>query len=540
MSTIRPTVRPSVPRRGVALALIAVAIVAALAAAVSGGAATRTTDASGTLVIDNSFVIRTADPQREFDPTGSIVAHALYDTLVTFKGAGTTPVPWLATSWKTSNGAKRFVFHLRHGVRFSDGTPLTAKDVVFSFRRVVNLKVSASFLLDNVKVSSPDPYTVVLVSSVPNPALTRILANPALGIVNSKVVRANGGTDAVGAAKTDKGEKFLNAQSAGSGPFLLKQFSTSQQIILTANPTFWGPKPKFATVVLRNMTAPTQLLNVQRGANEIALDLSSQQANTLKGKSSVQVQINPSPNLFNIDMNMSSSISSVTSNPHIRKAVRLALDYKTFASLGGPGSIQAAGMVPSVFLGALPARLAAKRNIAQAKAEVAASGISNPTIKLTYPAGLTINGIDFGVLAQKTKANLADAGITVNLQGLPVNAMLQQYAAGKDEMTQSYWGPDYPDPNDYQVFLPGGQAAKRVNWMAGANPALEALGKKALRTINDKPRAALYRQIQQRLNADSPFIPLFQPSQAIVASKNLTNAVLNFTWLIDVRSVGTR
>jgi peptide/nickel transport system substrate-binding protein len=237
---------------------------------------------------------------------------------------------------------------------------------------------------------------------------------------------------------------------------------------------------------------------------------------------------------------MSSSVSSVTSNPHIRKAVRLALDYKAFAALGGPGSIQAAGMVPSVFLGALPAKFAAKRNVAQAKAEVAASGISNPTIKLTYPAGLTINGIDFGVLAQKTKANLADAGITVNLQGLPVNAMLQQYAAGKDEMTQSYWGPDYPDPNDYQVFLPGGTAAKRVNWNAGADPSLEALGKKALQTVADAPRAALYQQIQHKLNADSPFIPLFQPSQAIVASKNLTNAVLNFTWLIDVRSVGSR
>ena len=540
MSTTRFSARPRASRIGVVLALIVVAIVAALAAAVSGGAATRASQASGTLVIDNSFVIRTSDPQREFDPTGSIVAHALYDTLVTFKGAGTTPVPWLAKSWKVSNSAKRFVFHLRHGVRFSDGSPLTSKDVLFSFRRLINLKVSGSFLLDNVKVSAPTSDTVVLVSSVPNPALTRILANPALGIVNSAVVRAHGGTDAVGADKKDKAEKFLDGQSAGSGPFTLKQFSTSQQIILVANPAFWGAKPKFSTVVLRNMTAPTQLLNVQRGQNEIALDLSSQQANTLKGRSSVQVRINPSPNLFNIDMNVSPSVSAVTSNPHIRKAVRLALDYPAFARLGGPGSIQAAGMVPSVFLGALPARFAAHRNIAKAKAEVAASGIANPAIKLTYPAGLTINGIDFGVLAQKTKANLADAGIDVSLQGLPVNAMLQQYAAGKDEMTQSYWGPDYPDPNDYQVFLPGGHAALRVNWKAGADPALEALGKRALRTIADKPRAALYRQIQQKLNADSPFIPLFQPSQAIVASKNLTNAVLNFTWLIDVRSVGTR
>ena len=119
-------------RRGAVLATVFVVTVVALAASVTGIAATNSSSASGTLVIDNSFVIRTADPQREFDPTGSIVAHAVYDTLVTFKGAGTTPVPWLASSWTASSGAKLFTFHLRKGVVFSDGTPLTSADVVFT------------------------------------------------------------------------------------------------------------------------------------------------------------------------------------------------------------------------------------------------------------------------------------------------------------------------------------------------------------------------------------------------------------------------
>ncbi len=79
-----------------------------------------------------------------------------------------------------------------------------------------------------------------------------------------------------------------------------------------------------------------------------------------------------------------------------------------------------------------------------------------------------------------------------------------------------------------------------MNWNTGADPALEALGKKALTTTNDVKRAALYRQIQLKLNHDGPFFPLFQPSQAVVASKNLTHAVLNFTWVVDVRSIGTR
>jgi peptide/nickel transport system substrate-binding protein len=523
---------------GVFVAALAVAV--SLGATTRGNAAVDRATADSTLVVDTSFVVKSVDPQREFEPTSSIVDHACYDTLLTFKGAGTTPVPWLATSFKVADGAKLFTFHLRKNARFSDGTQLTSKDVLFSFRRLQHLNSSGSFLLANVRVSAPDRWTVVLKSSVPNPALTRIVANAALGVVNSKVVKAHGGTDAVGADKKDKAEEFLNHNSQGSGPYTIQQFSNNQQIVLVANPRFWGRKPAFQKVVIRNMIAPTQLLNVQRGANEIALDLSSTQAASLRGNKNVTVQINPSPNLFNIDVNMDPKISPVTANVHIRKAIRLALDYKGFAKLGGPGSIQAAGMVPSVFLGALPSSSAVKRNIAAAKKEVAASGISNPTITLAYPAGLTINGIDFGTLAQKTKSDLAAAGITINLSGTPVNTFLTAYSAGKNQMSQSYWGPDYPDPNDYLVFLPGGHTAARVNWTRSMNPSLAKLGEKAARTTNDKARAAIFRQIQQRLNAESPFYPLFQPSQAIVSSKNLTNATLNFTWVLDVSAVRTR
>src|SRR5205814_2728195 len=109
----------------------------------------------------------------------------------------------------------------------------------------------------------------------------------------------------------DKAEPFLLSQSAGSGPYLLKQYSTTQQIVLEANPGFWGPKPHFATVVIRNMPAPTQVLNVQRGTNEVALDLSAQQASSLRRNAKLTVITNASPNLFNIDVNMDPKISEV-------------------------------------------------------------------------------------------------------------------------------------------------------------------------------------------------------------------------------------
>lgn len=532
---------PPILRRApqvVALAFVVIAF-AAIAAFVapSGGASAA---ASGTLVIDTSFVVQTIDPQRMFEPTSQIAVKGMYDTLLTFRGGSTQPLPWLARSWKVSADAKTITFKLRRDVRFSDGTPLTSADVVFSYRRVVNLKGSPSFLLAGVSVSAPDKYTVVLKSSAPNPALLRIVPNPSLGIVNSKLVKANGGTDAVGADKKDKAEPFLLANSAGSGPYLLKSYSNKTQILLEANPSFWGPKPKFQTVVIRNMPAATQLLNVQRGANEIALDLSAQQASTLVGKGSVQVTTNASPNLFNIDINTDPKISSVAANPHIQTAIRYALDYPAFTKLSGPGAVQAPGMIPTTFMGHLPPSAAVKRNLAKAKAAVAASGIDDPSITMTYPSELTINGISFATLAQKTKSNLADVGIDVKLVGKPVNAFLETYRAGQHEMSQSYWSPDYPDPNDYVVFTPGGLAANRVNWGASDDKQLAALTTKAQRTVSDLRRAALWRQIGRIMNQRAPFYPLFQPAQAIVASSNLTNATLGVIWPIDVRAVGSK
>src|SRR5207248_7031183 len=124
-----------------------------------------------------------------------------------------------------SKDAKTFTFDLKPNVTFADGTPLTAADVVFSLQRLVNLKGNPSFLLAGVTASAKGASTVILKSKTPNTALPAILANPSTGIVNSKLVRKNGGTDAANAAKADKAEKWLNSAAstgAGSGPYVLK------------------------------------------------------------------------------------------------------------------------------------------------------------------------------------------------------------------------------------------------------------------------------------------------------------------------------
>jgi peptide/nickel transport system substrate-binding protein len=536
-------VRRSPVRR--AVWLLPLTAILALVCALAAFGATNGSSAKPTLVVDNSFTIKTSDPQRAFDPTASIIDRAIYDTLFTYsKGDLTTPIPLLVQSWTAANGGKTFTFQLKKNVHFANGSPLTSADVVFSMNRLINLKGNPAFLLAGITVSAHGKYTVVMKSSTPATQLTAILANPSTGIVNSKLAKAHGGTSAANASTADKAEQWLNSSAsigAGSGQYTLKSYSTTSQVTLAPNAKYWGTKkPAFGTVVVRNMLAPTQLLNVQRGSHEVAIDLSADQATSLKGNSKVHVSLQPSTWIFWLFTNNNPQISAVTSNKQFQTAVRYALDYKSILSVAGPGAIQAPGMIPSMFLGALPQKDAIKQNLTKAKAALAASGVASQQVTLEYPSDLTINGVPFTTMAQKVQANLQSAGFNIQLSGSPTSNWLTKYRDGQMAFGLSLWGPDYPDPADYLAFTPGQLVGIRAGWPKGSDSAIEKLAAQALVTTNAAKRKAIYQQIQTQLNARGPFIPLLQPTQVFVATSDLKNAVYNSVYSIDVTSVSPK
>src|SRR5712664_551640 len=103
-------------------------VMAAFVAITACGGGT-TTPTNHVLVVDKSFDMKTADPQREFEVSGGIVAKALYSTLLTFKGSDSaTPIPAVASSYTASSDAKTYTFKLRSDIKFSDGTALTSAD----------------------------------------------------------------------------------------------------------------------------------------------------------------------------------------------------------------------------------------------------------------------------------------------------------------------------------------------------------------------------------------------------------------------------
>src|SRR4030088_348678 len=226
--------------------IAAVSSLMVLLAACGNNPSTGSSAAGKTLVIDHAYAwdfSKDNDPSRggvdfEADP----FFHAVYDSLLTFKlGDSSTPIPLVAQSYTVSPDAKTFTFIIRKDVKFADGTPLTARDVEFTYNRLLNLHDNPVYLLDGItSMTATDDYTFVLVSKVPNPAIPFIVTNPALGILNSKLLKAHGGTDATDAAKTDTAHEFLGTSSVGSGPYTMASASTSQ-VVMKANAKYWGP-----------------------------------------------------------------------------------------------------------------------------------------------------------------------------------------------------------------------------------------------------------------------------------------------------------
>jgi peptide/nickel transport system substrate-binding protein len=519
--------------RPLAVGAAALALSVLAAGCSSGRTDTGSDGGSSTLVIDKAFDLKTADPARMYEPTGEMVDKALYETLLTFEGGDVSKVvPGVATLDQSAD-ATTFTLTLEGTHTFSDGTKMTADDVVFSLQRVIGLKGNPSFLLDGVTVTKKDDTTVELTTATPTPALPSILANPALGIVNSAVVKANGGTT----DESDTAEKFLNTQSAGSGPYVLDSLNLASQVVLTTNEKYDGDtKPTYSRVVIRNVEGATQKINVQGGDTQVALDLSGDQAKDLGND--VNVTSDPSANVIFLLLNQNPTVSPITSNPAFVNAVKESIDYEDLVSVAGAGTAQAAGVVPSMFLGALDESDALSIDAAAAKADLAKSGYAGEKITLNFPSDITLNGIEFPTIAQRLQAQLAKTGINVDLAPAPVATELDAYRAGTETIGLWYWGPDYPDPSDYLAFTPGELVGLRAGWTAGADPTVSALAAAAAAGGSDEERTSQFQDLQRALNDSGPFVPLLQPGNNIAAKSSVTGIVYNAVWTIDIAALG--
>lgn len=496
-------------------------------------------DAAGTLTINTSFVIKSLDPAQVYEATGNTTVHALYDTLLTFEGSDvSTPQPLLAESYEMSDDATTFTFTLRDDAVFSDGSPVTADDVVFSLNRLRNLKGSPSVTVADLTASKVDEHTVEVTSAKPNPNVPVILTTPSTGILNSKVAEENGATAADDAAEADTATSYLDQNPAGSGPYLLTSFDPASQVVLEANPEYWGEQPAYPRVVIRNMDIQNQKLSMSRSeGDEISLDLSGKLLDDLPDN----LQVSGVPDTFYfLTLNQDPQVSETTANPAFVKAVRAAIDYEGVAKLFGDDGLPAAGVVPPAFPGTLPEDEAQQQDIPAAEQLLADAGLDNPTVSFMYPS-ITYRGVDLGTVATKIQSDVAEAGITLELDPQPLSSFLDKQRGGKVPMRFSPQSLNYPVAASLvNNYTPGQGTAATTGWtVERADPAVMAASKQVEETLDPESQQAAMQEWQRVMNEHSPFIPFAYNSGYVVATEDLTGVEYSPAgWQVDIAAVG--
>jgi len=508
-----------------------------LAAAIGSAMALGPAQAQQTLIVDTVFQLKTADPARAFEPTASMVMHPVYQTLVTFsEGDATTVRPGLAMLPEVSEDATVFTFTLREGTTFSDGSPVTVDDVLFSLNRARNVRGTASFIIAGLTFEAgPEANQIVVTSPASDPGVPARLSYPAFAVLNAEVMRANGGMDTPEAAQNDTADMFLATASAGTGPYVLSKWDMSSEVILTRNENYWGEAPAFDQIIVRNVANAAQQMNIRRGVSQIAIDLRPDQVGILG--SDVTVITQPGSDMGWLFLNANPEVSAVTSNPDFVEAVRYAVDFAGILDFVGEGAGRPGGIVPTILLGTLPGEMAPVRDLDRARAALERSGVGTPTIDFVYASDIAKHGISFGDIGAKVQADLAEIGITLNLVPQPVSVNLDQYRAGTLPMSVQWWGPAYPDPSYYLAFNPGKLVGLRVGWAEGRSPVVEELAAKAALALDPAERDAIYQEWQVALNEHGPYVPLFQPPTTIVHTNTVTGVAFHPTWTVDLSEV---
>ena len=337
------------PTRRVALAIGALVVAAGLAVGPQGAYAD-----SKPLVIARDMDLNSLDPSRAYCDTCQIYMNAVYETLLTIAPDNHTLTPVLAQSWESNADQTQFTFHLDPKAVFSDGSPVEAKDVKWTFERLANMKASASYFMDGVKsIEAPDAHTVVITMAAPNSEFIGIMAAPNTGIINSKAAIAQGALANADAATKDPSEPWFLANSAGSGPYMLDSYKPNDELRLKVNDKYWRAKPAIDAVVLRQVkesVAQAQML--ENGGADIAMQVDPDTAKTINSPD-VTVSMAPSYNFLYFAVSPGAKDAPVQLTKEVRQAMGYAVDYQGAIdlTLSGNGKLQASP-IPNGFPGA--------------------------------------------------------------------------------------------------------------------------------------------------------------------------------------------
>ena len=428
------------------------------------------------------------DPQKTTSYFSFEVLENVYDTLVAPDASGQMQ-PSLAASWKTSPDGLTWTFTMRDGVTFSDGGPLTATDVAYSFNRIIDDELSASWRFGSVtSVTAPDASTVEIKVKTPTPNLLTLIG----GFKGMAVVQKQNVTDGK-----------IGRTPVGSGPFVVSDWTSGDHITLAANPTYWGTKPKLGGIEYRFIAdGSTAITALKNGEIQWTDSIPAQRVKSLESDSSIKLSVTPSNDYYYLTLNQS---RKPWDNVAARQAIAYAIDRAAIsqATTYGTASENQLGIPKESSW--YTAYDTYSKDKAKATELFAKAGYTGGTINFLatsdYPETVTA--------AQIIADDLKPYGIDVKITTVDFATFLADQGAGKWDMYMMSWIGNI-DPAEYYFSQQRTDAS--LNFQHYSNPAVDKLlDAGAVETDLDK-RKQQYAQAATMIADDASYIYLYNPA----------------------------
>lgn len=451
-----------------------------------------TPKAGGTLRISHSTRIATLNVLSLSGPAEYPVVDMIYSGLTRI-GPDNKPHPDLATGWDVSPDAKEFTFHLREGVKFHDGTPFTAEDVVATYTAILNPDVPAAArsVLNMIdRIEAPDPLTVKFTLKTPFADLPVSAAHANARII-SKAALARPLTE-------------LDTKANGTGPFKLETYDSARMVRLVKNPDYYvAGKPHVDAVemlLFPDLTAETA--NFLSGAVDVMLTVQQADFARIAAAARVEAQRVASGRYACVVMRQD---QKPWDDVRVRKALALATDRDLLVEviLEGLGRPVYDSIVTPELEFATP-KPVIPYDPAAAKALLAEAG---------YPDGLkvTLVASDRPAIRAQTaialKQTAAPAGFDITIETMPHDTYLANVWM-KGAFYIGYWGMQPTIDATYNLLLTSNASYQDTEWKNAEFDAAVAEGRA---TVDPAQRAALYAKAQELELRDTPYIvPFFE------------------------------
>lgn len=451
------------------------------------------------------------DPRVGVDAQSERIDALLFDSLVR-RDEHFELRPWLATSWETPNPTT-YVFHLRHGVRFHDGQPLTSRDVKWTFDSILRrqlLTTKATVYQYIQHIDAPDDWTVVFHLKEPQATLLWNLSDGAIGIVPS-----GSGPE-------------LAQHPIGSGPFKFVSAQQDREVVVERNDHYWGPEPHLGRVRFAVVPdATTRALELRKGSADIAINaLTPDTVVALRKDRQLEIQTAPGTIYAYLALNLRDPILK---DVRVRRALACAIDRRPMIRYLWRDMARPAASI-------LPVQSwAYDGNVAQYSYDPARA--RRLLDEAGYPA---VNGVRFHLtmktsteestrlIAAVLQQQLRAVGIALDIRTFEFATFFADVTRGAFQLYSLRWIGGNDDPDIFEhVFYSTNIPPRGANRSYYSNPQVDRLIDQGRQELEERKRKQDYAEIQRLVAQDLPYINLWYLDNVLVHTRRVTKLELN-------------